>query len=107
MDEVSNQSVGQNVRRSRTREGSKNHIIIFVISIALTFVAFMAAANHLLSPGFVLFLLVIMAILQAVLQLSYWMHLKDKGHAYPIIFISLGAFVALLAFLFAIYWTWW
>lgn len=107
MDEATNQPMQQKVRRSKTIEGSRNHVIIFILSVVLTFIAFMAAANHLLSTGFVIFLIVVMAILQAVMQLTYWMHLKDRGHAFPIIFIALGAFVALLAFIFAIYWTWW
>ena len=107
MDDATRQTAQQKIRKGKPHEGPKNHLIVFVVSIVLTFLAFMAAANHLLSTGFVIFLLVVMAILQAAVQLGYWMHMKDRGHFYPILFILLGLLVALMAFAFAIYWTWW
>lgn len=95
------------IKRARTHEGPKNHIIAFGISIILTMLAFAAVANEALSPPFVIFLIVTMAVIQAVVQVAFWMHAKDKGHFMPVLFLSTGAFVAFTAFIMALYWVWW
>lgn len=100
-------SVKDKVKRGPAHEGPRNHLITFAISIFLTFIAFMAVANPALGSGTVIFLLVSMAIVQAYVQLVFWMHLKDRGHFYPRLFFGVGGLVAFLSFLYATYWTWW
>lgn len=86
------------VKRGPALEGPKNHYITFGVSIVLSLLAFMAAANESLNPKFVIFLLVAMAAVQALFQILYWMHLKDRGHFFPFLFIFMGTIVTLLAF---------
>lgn len=97
----------QKIRRGPTHEGPKNHFITFGISAALTVIAFLAAANESLSASFVAFLLVAMAIVQALFQLFFWMHMKDNGHRYAKIFVAGGFIVALTAVAAALLWIWW
>lgn len=91
----------------RRLEGPRNHYITYIISIVLTILAFAAVLYGGLDKAFLLWFLVGLAIVQCVVQLAYWMHMKDKGHLFPIIGIIFGFIVALLAMAAAVYWTWW
>ncbi|CAM3474904.1 cytochrome C oxidase subunit IV family protein [Marinicrinis lubricantis] len=95
------------VKRGHVHEGPRNHLITYAISMVLTFIAFVAAANNALSTSFIIFLLVVMAVVQVIVQLAYWMHMKDRGHFYPIIGISMGFVVALTAIAAGLYLMWW
>ena len=96
------------VKRSDGHEGPKNHIIGFGISIILTVLAFVAVANiDTLDRAFVLILLVSMAIIQVIVQLAFWMHMKDKGHFFPILFIFVGCVFVFAFVIMALYWVWW
>lgn len=60
-----------------------------------------------LDRSFILFFIVGLAIVQIIFQLAYWMHMKDRGHFFPIIGLAFGAFIALTAVIMAVYWVWW
>lgn len=100
------ESASNEQRRHRV-EGPRNHYITFAISILLTMLAFAAVAFGDLDAQFVVAFIVVLAIVQAIFQLAYWMHMKDRGHSFPIVFIFMGAIVALLAVIAALYWMWW
>lgn|SRR5690625_3987205 len=104
--EQTSHSVPSKVKRGR-QEGLKPHLIGYVASLLLTFIAFMAAGNHLLSTSFVILLISIVAIVQALIQLSIWMHLKDPGHFYQKIFLGGGALITLTVFASAFFFSWW
>ncbi|MCC2684527.1 MAG: hypothetical protein K0R75_1426 [Paenibacillaceae bacterium] len=89
------------------QEGPRNHYISFALSIILTILAFAGVVYGGLDRGFVLAFIVILAIVQAVFQMVYWMHMKDRGHLYPIMFIVMGAVIAGIAVFTAVYWMWW
>ena len=72
----------------------------------LTLIAF-AAVNANMSKPFTIALILTLAVVQVLFQLFFWMHLKDKGHFYARAGIAFGAFVALTALIFAVYWLWW
>jgi cytochrome c oxidase subunit 4 len=96
------------VKRTEGHEGPKNHIVGFAISIFLTILAFVAVANiETLDRTFVLMLLVAMAIVQVVVQLAFWMHMKDKGHFFPVLFLATGCFIVFTAVIMSQYWVWW
>ncbi len=60
-----------------------------------------------LDRSFILFFIVGLAIVQIIFQLAYWMHMKDRGHLFPIMGLAFGAFIALTAVIMAVYWVWW
>lgn len=79
------------MKRRHRHEGPQRHIVVFVFSLVLTLLAFAAVAAGGVNATFAVILLLVMAALQVVLQMGFWMHLKDKGHLLPIIFM-LGGF---------------
>lgn len=101
------QESSTNGQRRHKVEGPRNHYITFVVSILLTMFAFAAVAFGDLDPRFVITFIVVLAAAQAIFQLAYWMHMKDRGHGLPIVFLIMGGFVGLFAVIAAEYWMWW
>jgi cytochrome c oxidase subunit 4 len=102
------ESQDSTIKRTSIHEGPRNHFLAFGLSLLLTLLAFIAIIyQHVLETWFLLTFIVLLAILQAVIQAVFWMHLKDRGHLQQRIFIISGAFVALTAVITAIYWVWW
>ncbi|WP_233532309.1 cytochrome C oxidase subunit IV family protein [Paenibacillus alkalitolerans] len=97
---------GPKVQRKHRHEGPRNHLLAFALSILLTAFAFLAVANFELEPWFVIGFIIILGLFQAVIQLAYWMHMKDRGHFYPMIGIAFGFFVALTAIASGVLWSW-
>ena len=60
-----------------------------------------------LSVGFVIAFIIILGVVQAIFQLAIWMHMKDRGHAFPILFIFMGFVTAMTAIIAALFWMWW
>jgi cytochrome c oxidase subunit 4 len=88
-------------------EGPRNHYLSYIISILLTMLAFAAVLYGGLSRTFLIMFLVGLGLVQAIFQLTYWMHMKEKGHMLPIVGLAFGFFVALTALAAAVYWMWW
>lgn len=104
---TNNQSTAQPATRRHRIEGPRNHIIAFILSLVLTIIAFAAVSAGELNKTFVYFILVGMAILQVFVQMAFWMHMKERGHAIPILAILSGVFVCILLVILALYWMWW
>lgn len=103
-----NPITSNNTTRKHRHEGKQKHIIAFIFSIMLTLIAFAAAGSAgEINSTFTIILLLIMAILQVIMQMVFWMHMKDKGHIIPIVCIISGSVVAFTAILTSIYWIWW
>jgi cytochrome c oxidase subunit 4 len=88
-------------------ESPKNHYLSYIVSILLTMLAFAAVMYGGLDRSFLIIFLVGLGIVQAIFQLAYWMHMKERGHLFPIVGIIFGAIVAVTAVAAAVYWTWW
>lgn len=101
-----NQSASAQAPKRHRVEGPQKHIIAFILSLALTIIAFAAVASG-ISTTFTYVVLVVMAIIQVLIQLSFWMHLKDKGHLFPIISICAGVVLVIAMMVMALYWVWW
>lgn len=97
---------GEPVKRYR-HEGPRKHIIAYIFSMLLTLIAFATVIAGEINTTFTYILLIVMAILQVIIQMSYWMHMKDRGHLFPIIGILSGVFVAFTLVVMAEYWAWW
>ncbi|MFC5531496.1 cytochrome C oxidase subunit IV family protein [Cohnella yongneupensis] len=99
-------ATGEEAKRHRT-EGPKKHIVAFVMSLALTIIAFAAVAAGEINTTFTYIIIVGMAILQVFVQMAFWMHMKDRGHVFPIIAILTGVFIVITMVIMATYWVWW
>ncbi|MVO99869.1 cytochrome C oxidase subunit IV family protein [Paenibacillus lutrae] len=84
-----------------------NHYYSYIASILLTMIAFLLVMYGGLDKTFLYGFLLFMALIQVTLQLAYWMHMKEKGHLFPIIGIIFGGIVALTAVAAAVFWMWW
>lgn len=107
MEQTNVQQRTGKIKRGPAHEGPKNHFIAFAISIALTFLAFVAVANPNLSNMFKVWFIIILAFVQVVVQLSYWMHMKDRGHGFARVGLAFGFVIFLCYLVTVVYWTWW
>jgi cytochrome c oxidase subunit IV len=102
-----NQHTTSGPRIRHKLEGPRNHYLTFAGSIILTMLAFAAVLYGGMSKAFLVPFLIFMALVQVILQLTYWMHMKDRGHTFAIIGLSFGSIVALTAVAAGVYWIWW
>lgn len=96
----------QSVQSRHRVEGPRNHYFAFALSIVLTILSFAAALTG-VNKMFIAVFILALAVSQAVAQVWFWMHMKDRGHFMPMLFLSFGFFVALTAAVAAEYWMWW
>ncbi|MBN2908084.1 cytochrome C oxidase subunit IV family protein [Polycladomyces sp. WAk] len=88
--------LGSQTRADR-HESVRKHVWSFVWMLVLTAASFIAVGMKLLPMAIVVPLIVFFACIQVVLQLFTFMHMDQKGHAIPIIFISLGIVIAVVS----------
>ncbi|MFD0588748.1 cytochrome C oxidase subunit IV family protein [Paenibacillus sp. GCM10027627] len=96
----------QSTKRHKV-EGPKKHIVSFIFSILLTFIAFATVISGEINKDFIYIILLGTAFLQVFVQMAFWMHMKDRGHTYAIIGILTGVFIVFTAVIMAEYWVWW
>lgn len=70
-------------------------IISFAMMIFLTLMAFLSVELNLNSYFFVPFAL-LLAVVQTIFQLYYFMHMKKEGHGFPQFFLYSGVLVGCL-----------
>lgn len=88
-------------RRKKSAEEMRMQVITFTLMIFFTVIAF-AAVGAGFSKWFIVPFVLLLAIVQVVFQLYYFMHMSHKGHEAPQLFMYSGmvvAFVTILAFL--------
>jgi cytochrome c oxidase subunit 4 len=94
-------------RKQESKNEMKIQLISFASMIVFTIIAFALVGTELLSGSYLIMLLFVLAVVQAMFQFQYFMHLKDKGHAEASATIYAGMFVALLIILGLGVITWW
>jgi cytochrome c oxidase subunit 4 len=94
-------------RRKKSAEEMRYHIISFSMMIFLTFIAFAAVGFKEVSKSFTPPFILLLAIVQVIFQLYYFMHMKHKGHEAPSMFIFSGALVAFIIILTFTTIIWW
>lgn len=94
-------------RRKKSAEEMRHQITSFALMIFLTVVAFVAVGYEGFSAWFIVPFILILAVVQVVFQLYYFMHMSHKGHEAPSLFLYSGAlvgFITVLTFLTIIWW---
>jgi cytochrome c oxidase subunit IV len=86
-------------RRKKNAEDMKMQVIAFALMIFLTLVAFFAVWNEDFSGWFTVPFIVLLAVVQLLFQLYYFMHMSHKGHEVPALFLYSGVLVGLLTVL--------
>ncbi|MDC3416511.1 cytochrome c oxidase subunit IVB [Aquibacillus salsiterrae] len=106
MTENINSTNSDGYYEQKKKEEMKHQLITFALMIIFTFIAFgMVLAE--LDKLFVIPIIIVLAIVQVIFQLYYFMHMSHKGHELPSIMIYGGlsvAFLTILTFLVLIWW---
>lgn len=104
---ASNHTATEESPKRHKVEGPKKHIIAFLFSVLLTFIAFATVISGEINKDFIYIILVGLAVLQVFVQMAFWMHMKDRGHTFAIIGILTGVFIVFTCVIMAEYWAWW
>ncbi|WP_256758767.1 cytochrome C oxidase subunit IV family protein [Cohnella sp. WQ 127256] len=107
MSSNQNHTASEEAPKRHKVEGPQKHIVGFVMSLALTIIAFAAVSAGEINATFTYIILVSMAVIQVIIQMAFWMHMKDRGHLFPIVGIFAGVFVVITMVVMALYWVWW
>ncbi len=80
------------------KEQMKHQVITFALMVIFTIVAFALVAGD-FSKLFIIPVLLLLAAVQVMFQLYYFMHMSEKGHEMPALMIYSGIFAAILTIL--------
>lgn len=100
------------IGRRRGRKEMRAQVAMFSLMIFLTLISFtMVIASNAEVIGFTKYMvipvLMLFAAVQVGLQLFYFMHMKEKGHGIPTMFMFTGAMLAFLTVLTFVTIVWW
>lgn len=95
-----------NYLKQQRRKDMRGQLTTFAIMIFFTLIAFTTVAadfsKYLIAP-----VILLLAVVQVILQLFYFMHMSEKNHNVPMYFLFVGAFfgfIFILTFLTIIWW---
>lgn len=94
-------------RRKKNTEEMRYHLISFSMMLFLTFIAFSVIGLKGFTATFTVPFILLLAVVQVIFQLFYFMHMNKKGHGAPSIFLFAGAafgFIVVWAFSTIIWW---
>jgi cytochrome c oxidase subunit 4 len=92
--------------RRRAANEMRGQVTTFAIMIFLTLIAFTAVAAG-FSANLVIPIILLLAVIQVILQLYYFMHMSHKGHEATSLFLYSGALVASITILTFLTIVWW
>jgi len=102
-----NPSVDLEYRRKKNAEEMRYQIVSFALMLFLTLIAFAAVALKGFTAWFTIPFILLLAAVQVVFQLFYFMHMSHKGHEAPSLFLFSGLLVGLLVILTFVTIIWW
>lgn len=94
-------------RRKKNAEDMRYQLVSFALMLFLTLVAFAAVGIEGFSGWFTVPFILLLAVVQVVFQLYYFMHMSHKGHEAPSLFLYSGVFVGLVTILTFSTIIWW
>ena len=93
-------------RRKKSAEEMQYQVISFMLMIFLTLIAFFAVAYE-LSSWFTVPFIILLAVIQVIFQLYYFMHMSHKGHEAPTLFLYSGVLIGAITILSFLTIVWW
>ncbi|MDF0725321.1 cytochrome c oxidase subunit IVB [Cytobacillus sp. S13-E01] len=93
-------------RKKKNAEDMKYQLITFGITLFLTFLAFLAVGLD-FTGWFIVPFIILLAVVQLLFQLYYFMHMAHKGHEVPSLFLYSGVVVAAITILTFTTIIWW
>jgi cytochrome c oxidase subunit 4 len=95
----SNPNVTLQYRRKKNAEEMKHQVITFAMMIFFTLLAFTAVGLNGISHWFTKPIIILLAFVQVVFQLYYFMHMKHKGHGMVSLFLFAGLLFGMIMIL--------
>ncbi|MGM8214343.1 cytochrome c oxidase subunit IVB [Bacillaceae bacterium W0354] len=92
--------------KKKNKAEMKHQVLTFVMMIAFTIVSFGLVMSD-VSKLFTTLTILLLAGVQVMFQLFYFMHLKEEEHEFPTIMIFAGIFAATLCILGLTTIVWW
>jgi len=92
--------------RRRANEEMRSQLTMFAMMIFFTLVSFTTVIAG-FDKNFIKPIILLLAGVQVVLQLYYFMHMKHKGHELPAFFMYTGMLIAFLTVLAMVSIVWW
>jgi cytochrome c oxidase subunit 4 len=92
--------------RRKAANEMRGQVTTFALMIFLTLIAFSAVYAD-FSPNLVIPIILLLAVIQVIMQLYYFMHMSHKGHENAKLFLFSGsvvAFITVLTFLTIVWW---
>ena len=83
-------------RRKKNAEEMRHQVVTFTLMIFLTLIAFIAVGYGDFSNWFIIPFILLLAFVQVIFQLYYFMHMSHKGHESAKLFMFSGVAVAAL-----------
>ncbi|WP_181348948.1 cytochrome c oxidase subunit IVB [Thalassobacillus sp. CUG 92003] len=93
-------------KKKHSKEEMKQQVITFALMIMFTLVAFGLVLAEVTS-FFVIPILIILAIVQVLFQLYYFMHMKNKGHSMVSVMMFGGISIGILTIITFTTIIWW
>ncbi|AAP10861.1 cytochrome c oxidase subunit IVB [Bacillus cereus] len=98
--QTNNPKVDLVYRKRKSAEEMRHQVITFALMIFLTLVAFVAVAYpKTFSPIFSVPFILLLAVVQVIFQLCYFMHMSHKGHEAASFFLYSGLLIGLITIL--------
>ncbi len=98
--QTNNPKVDLVYRKRKSAEEIRHQVITFALMIFLTLVAFVAVAYpKTFSPIFYVPFILLLAVVQVIFQLYYFMHMSHKGHEAASFFLYSGLLIGLITIL--------
>lgn len=94
-------------KQTQSHKSSKQHVISFILSLLVTLLAFWAVSSEEVSAAFAVPFILLLAVIQVAFQLFYWMHMSERGHSFPLLFLGSGVLVVVVTIVSFVYWVWW
>ncbi|WLR52201.1 cytochrome c oxidase subunit IVB [Bacillus tianshenii] len=102
-----NSSHSLEFRKQRNKEDMKQQVVVFAMMIFFTIIAFGAVALEVITAQFTAPFILVLAIVQVLFQLYYFMHMSHKGHEAPAVFIFTGVIVTAVTIAALMTVVWW
>ena len=78
----------------KRKKEMKKQLIVFTLMIFYTILAFVTVMT--ISTPAVPLVIMLLGIVQVIFQLYYFMHMKERNHGFPALFLYSGAFFGLV-----------
>ncbi|MBM7552889.1 cytochrome c oxidase subunit IVB [Thalassobacillus pellis] len=94
-------------KKEAHKEEMKQQVVTFALMIIFTIAAFALVVSDVIDRYFIIPIILLLALVQVIFQLYYFMHMKNKGHEMPALMIYGGISVAVMTILTFTTIIWW